>query len=101
MQGNINWQNNKFGLGQIVVTRGINEKMKNDNEFIRFVQKSLNRYIRCDWGDSCDEDAASNDEAVKQGERILAVYNYDANDKIWIITEWDRSITTILFPDEY
>lgn len=45
-------------------------------------------------------EVTSNNEAVKNGERILAAYMY-GDTKIWIITEWDRSATTILFPEEY
>lgn len=58
------------------------------------------KYVNCDWGDTCEKDAKSNDYAVNHGERILAVYKMGAR-TIWIITEWDRSATTILFPEEY
>ena len=92
----------KFELGQTVVTRGIDELMKNDSQFKSFVYASLNRYAKCDWGDTCKEDKRTNDEAIKNGERILAVYKQpDTKNVIWIITEWDRSATTILFPEEY
>lgn len=92
----------KLNLGKTVVTRGIDERMDKDPLFGKFVLKSLGRYTNCDWGDTCDEDKKSNEDAVINGERILAVYIYPkTKEKIWIITEWDRSITTILFPDEY
>lgn len=58
------------------------------------------RYVVGDWGDTCEEDAKFNDISVDQGERILAVYKR-GDWTIWIITEWDRSCTTILFPEEY
>lgn len=90
----------KFKLGQTVVTRAINERMKEDSGFQDFVKKSLSRYINRDWGDTCSEDARANDEAVREGERVLAVYIYKG-ETIWIITEWDRSVTTILFPSDY
>ena len=65
----------------------------------------MSRYIACDWGDMCKEDWESNDEAVASGnDRIFAAYKYDdvhPDWKIWIITEWDRSVTTSLFPCEY
>lgn len=72
-------------------------------EFAMFVNRSFERYIRCDWGDTCAEDQKSNRYAIAHGERILAEYKCpDHPDwRIWIITEWDRSATTILFPDEY
>lgn len=92
-----------FKLGKLVMTKRIADKAK-DVDNLRFaceVDVALSRYIKCDWGDTCEEDAELNDEAVKNGDdRILAVYN-TSQGKIWIITEWDRSVTTILFPDEY
>ena len=100
---------NKFELGQVVATNGIHQQMYNprNEKFINFVDGCLfNRYVNGDWGDMCEEDKAMNDSAIINGDRILASYNipeelglYD--EKIWIITEWDRSVTTILFPDEY
>lgn len=92
----------KFELGQLVATRGVDDLMRKDNKFREFVIASFNRYKICDWGDTCDEDKESNDEALKHGDRLLAVYKDSRTGKtIWIITEWDRSVTTILFPEEY
>lgn len=91
-----------FELGRMVCTRGIAEKMDENSEFASFVNKSLAKYSKRDWGNTCDDDKKANDEAIKNGERILAVYSSDKlKTKIWIITEWDRSVTTILFPSEY
>lgn len=55
------------------------------------------------WGDVCDEDWESNNEALRTGDRLLSAYWLDDahTEKIWIITEADRSATTILFPEEY
>lgn len=53
------------------------------------------------WGDVCEEDAAANNEALKNGDRILSSYRAENGEKIWIITEYDRSYTTILLPEEY
>ncbi len=92
----------KFELGRTVVTRGIDERMNESCDFEKFVTMCLGKYAKCDWGDTCYEDKKSNENAVINGERILAVYIYpETGEKIWIITEWDRSVTTILFPDEY
>ncbi len=117
----------KFELGQIVETRGVHELRQDSAYFDIFVQLSLQRYRNGDWGDLCPEDIENNDYAVRNGERIHAAYIFDAvgirnyvdsvcdgtqwkpmtqdekheRCKIWIITEWDRSTTTILFPDEY
>ena len=60
----------------------------------------LNRHAKCDWGDVCDEDKKANDFALDNKERILSSYEI-TGEKIWIITEWDRSVTTVLFPSEY
>ena len=91
----------KFELGEVVVTRGIGDVMTSDNEFTVEVLEALANYSDGDWGKTCEEDAAMNDEAVESGDdRILAVYGTSKGD-IWIITEWDRSVTTILFPSEY
>lgn len=92
----------KFDLGRIVMTAGIAEKVESDRNFKLFVIDSLESYKWCDWGDTCKDDKKLNDDALKNGDRILAVYIQPKTDtKIWIITEWDRSVTTILFPDEY
>ena len=92
----------KFELGTIVVTRGIDEKMKSSEIFKDFVIRSLARHIDCDWGDLCEEDKETNDKSVENGGRLFSSYIYGSDkEKIWIITEWDRSVTTILFPEEY
>ncbi len=54
-----------------------------------------------DWGDLDDEDKKENELSVKQGFRILSAYNLENGEKVWVITEWDRSVTTILLPEEY
>lgn len=85
------------------MTRGVADLEQSDRGFAVFVNDALRRYISRDWGDTCEEDSRANDEALKDGERILAEYRHPirADWRILIITEWDRSVTTILFPDEY
>jgi hypothetical protein len=61
----------------------------------------LKRHLRGDWGDVCAGDAAANDRAVCIGARILSRYTLRDGVPIWIITEGDRSATTILLPEEY
>lgn len=96
---------NRFKTGKMMATAGVDDRMQKDTMFAAFVSKSIRRYLNCDWGDTCKEDKASNDYAVENGERILAVYKQSEDainpSTIWIITEWDRSATTILFPEEY
>jgi hypothetical protein len=60
----------------------------------------LARHFRGDWGDVCDADKRQNDLALVNGERVLSAYQV-GTDRFWIITEWDRSVTTILLPSEY
>lgn len=93
----------KFGIGKLYMTRGVYEKVNADLDFQNFVNSSFTRFAACDWGDMCDEDKALNDEAVKYNDgRIHGAYlSENLNIKIWIITEADRSATTILFPSEY
>lgn len=93
----------RFELGQIVATCGVHEMMQTDSSFRKFVSACMNRYMSGDWGDLCEEDRLANDDSLRSEGRILAAYeNPDHPDwKIWIITEWDRSATTILFPSEY
>ena len=62
---------------------------------------ALQRHQNCDWGDVCPQDKWANDRAVKGGERLLSVYHSKDGVKFWIITEWDRSATTVLLPEDY
>lgn len=92
----------RFDIGELYVTRGVEDVIIKHDKFLDFINDAFcNKYIMCDWGDTCQEDSKSNDEAIKNGERILAVYKYNERLIIWIITEADRSRTTILFPHEY
>ncbi len=61
----------------------------------------LHRHVTGDWGDLDDEDKKENELSVKEGFRILSAYTLETDVKVWIITEWDRSVTTILLPGEY
>ena len=64
--------------------------------------KYLHRHHCGDWGDElCAEDKAANEQALKDGSRLLSCYRTPAGDRLYIITEWDRSMTTILLPSEY
>lgn len=93
----------KFSIGRLVATKTIAARMNADKVFGEFVSDSLKRYLNCDWGDLAEDDKKMNDEAVRTGEsRILAAYLIPGSEeKIWIITEWDRSCTTVLYPSEY
>ena len=90
----------KFKLGQTVMTRGIATAMESET-FAKEVHTAFARYIACDWGVLDEEDAEMNNSAVlNNDDRILAKYE-TSKGSIYIITEWDRSVTTILFTNEY
>jgi hypothetical protein len=61
----------------------------------------LSRHLRGDWGDLCQEDKTENELSLKHGLRLLSSYPVTGTEKLWIITEADRSITTLLLPEEY
>jgi hypothetical protein len=62
----------------------------------------LHRHHCGDWGEElCAEDKAANEQALKDGSRLLSCYRTPAGDRLYIITEWDRSMTTIMLPSEY
>ena len=93
-----------FQLGRIVETQGVYNKLDEDILFVVFVQHALLRYISCDWGELSEHDKRENDLSVKHNDRRIFANYEDEHRKdwrIWIITEADRSCTTILFPKEY
>jgi hypothetical protein len=87
-----------FPLGRIVATPAAIYELERTG---RSVAPLLYRHQTGDWGDCGKEDAQHNDEALRNGDRIFSVYQLDAKAKVWIITEWDRSATTILLPSDY
>lgn len=84
-----------FSLGRMVATPGALRVLKPDE-----ILKGLARHARCDWGEVDDEDKSANDVAVRRRLRILSAFRASGV-KFWIITEADRSATTVLLPDEY
>jgi hypothetical protein len=88
----------KFPLGQIVATPAAIEAMAESGQAADFF---LAQHAACNWGQVDAEDWQSNDEALKDGTRLLSAYTTLKGRKLWIITEWDRSATTILLPEDY
>ena len=86
-----------FELGKVVFTQGINQLIQGEHDKLK---PFLERHYSCDWGTTCEEDCLVNNEATHNGDRIMSQYDYD-DIQIWIITEWDRSVTTVLLPSEY
>lgn len=64
-------------------------------------RRALDRHRAGGWGDAGKEDWQANERALKQAERLLSVYHTADGTKFWIITEWDRSLSTVLLPEDY
>ena len=84
-----------FKLGEVYLTRGALELPS------REVIQGLRRHASGDWGNLELPDWRQNELALQTGERLLSAYRASNGQKFWIITEWDRSITTVLLPNEY
>ena len=89
----------RFSPGQVVMTTGVDELVRqgrlNPSAYLR-------RHLHGDWGDLSGDDRRLNDAALASGEdRLFSSYQVMPDLKLWIITEWDRSVTTLLLPSEY
>ena len=88
-----------FPLGHLVCTSGAMDLMTRTGTT---VSSLLKRHLYGDWGKRCESDKQANDLAVTNGTRILSAYLLgEQQEKLWLITEADRSATTFLTPDEY
>ena len=87
-----------FHLGDVVATP---QSIYVLSESGMSVQSLLQRHATGDWGDLCTEDMQANNDALQYGDRLLSSYVLSESCKVWVITEWDRSVTTILLPSEY
>lgn len=100
MKKNENYQ--PFQPGRIVATKGVVESVPE-----RRLMECLQLHLQGQWGCLGDEDWKMNDIATHNGERLLSCYPIDpskpceGSNRLWLITEWDRSVSTFLFPDEY
>jgi hypothetical protein len=87
--------NSKFPLGEIVITTNALRTLSNAE-----INDGLTRHATADWGNVCPDDAELNDNALQDGDRLLSAYG-QGEKRFWIITEADRSVTTILLPSDY
>lgn len=87
-----------FPLGQVVATPGALEAL---TEAGQLPQEFLHRHVTGDWGTLPPEDVQANEASLKTGARLFSSYTTHQGVKIWVITEWDRSATTLLLPSEY
>jgi hypothetical protein len=88
----------RFALGRLLATPGAIEAMREAG--VNLAQL-LKRHMHGDYGDLHEDDIRANELALRQGMRILSAYAFDTGERVWIITEADRSATTILVPEEY
>jgi hypothetical protein len=86
----------KFTLGHVVATPNALANLTPQD-----VQRALRRHAVGDWGDLCEEDRRENELSLLQGFRLLSAYHAANGIKFWVITEADRSVTTVLLPEDY
>ncbi|PWU19887.1 MAG: hypothetical protein C5B50_05505 [Verrucomicrobia bacterium] len=87
---------NTFPLGQTVITSNALRELNPEDTY-----SGLQRHARGDWGEVCPEDAEMNDLSLRDGNRLLSAYRDRNGTRFWIITEADRSATTVLLPEDY
>lgn len=85
----------RFSLGRLLITPGAQAAFSREEVFL-----AVARHRQGDWGTLCKEDCRRNNSALRNGGRLLSTYQYH-EETLWIITEADRSATTILLPHEY
>jgi hypothetical protein len=88
----------KFPLGHLVATPGaLAAAQQSGDNLACFIR----RHVQGDWGELCAEDIQENEFSLHNELRLLSAYCLKDGTKIWIITEADRSVTTVLLPEEY
>ena len=85
----------RFPLGQLIITAAAAGRLTSAE-----VVAGIARHARGDWGDVGPEDAVANERSLREGLRLLSAYGR-GDRRFWIITESDRSVTTVLLPDDY
>jgi hypothetical protein len=86
----------RFPVGQLVITANARDRVDRTCWL-----QGLNRHLSADWGEVDEDDRKANDMALKQGDRLVSAYTDSNGERFWIITEWDRSVTTVLLPEDY
>jgi len=94
MEGN--GMGKKFKLGRMVITANAKETLVPAD-----VVTGVVRHACGDWGECCKDDVEENELSLREGFRLLSVYRDRNATKFWIITEADRSVTTVLLPEDY
>jgi hypothetical protein len=88
----------RFPLGRVVATPGALAALEKAEQL---PAEFLDRHVNGDWGEVPDADKQENELSIEQGFRILSAYTTSAGDKLWILTEADRSATILMLPEEY
>lgn len=88
--------NPRFHPGRLMITRNAKDVLPHME-----VDAAIKRHLNGDWGDVCQSDGALNEQALRSGDRLFSVYHTQDDVKFWIITESDRSATTVLLPSDY
>lgn len=86
----------KFPLGRLVATSNAQATLSHGD-----ILNALERHSAGDWGEVCPEDGEENELSLREGFRLLSVYRSNDGVKFWVITEADRSSTTVLLPEDY
>ena len=89
----------RFELGRVVITRNAQHTL--GENYRAQVLGFIDKHVAGDWGDVPPEDKHENELSVEHGFRILSEYRSRQGDRVWVITEADRSATTILLPEDY
>lgn len=90
-----------INVGHVLVTREVADLAGERRAFGAFVQRSLDRHRQGDWGEMPESDKHLNDRGLERNLQLFSTYESEGFPEIWIITEADRSYTTVMFPDEY
>lgn len=88
----------RFRLGAVVATPGALDALSRHPSLLHQI---VGRHARCDWGEVDAEDRRANDRALTSGDRLMSAYTTPEGVRVWVLTEADRSATTLLLPEEY
>ena len=86
----------KFRLGKIVSTPNALDQLTQEDILL-----AIGRHQAGDWGDVGEDDRTANERALVEGTRLWSVYHAESGVKFWLITEADRSYSTVLLPEDY
>ena len=88
----------RFELGELVITPNAHRLL---SKYYLQADMFLAKHLVGNWGDLVEEDKKVNDDALLNGGQLFSSYKLPGDNMLWIITEWDRSVTTILLPEDY